>query len=119
MLYAMARSEKAVTLESGDSSGFDHFITNIWVSLAGSDEGVNIKVLRNTGAKHSFIVDSVLPFSNDTLTGDSIVMHGMELGFVLVPRHHVVLDYDLVKGVFPVGVRSSLTFRWCGYDFGE
>ena len=36
------------------------------------------------------------------------MMRGMELGFVPVPRHDVVLDCDLAKGVFSVGVRPEL-----------
>ena len=63
---------------------------------------------RDTGARHSFIVQSVLPFSSDTQSGDFIVMRGMELGFFPVPRHDVVLDCDLAKGVFSVGVRPEL-----------
>ena len=53
-------------------------------------------------------MQSVLPFSSDTQSGDFIVMRGMELGFFPVPRHDVVLDCDLAKGVFSVGVRPEL-----------
>lgn len=65
-------------------------------------------MLRDTGAQHSFIVQSVLPFSPDTQSGDFIVMRGMELGFVPVPCHDVMLECDLAKGIFSVGVRPEL-----------
>lgn len=50
----------------------------------------------------------VLPFSSDTQLGDFSVMHGMELGYVHVPRHMVVLDYDPVRGVFSVAAHPAL-----------
>uniref|UniRef100_A0A667ZMH0 Integrase catalytic domain-containing protein n=1 Tax=Myripristis murdjan TaxID=586833 RepID=A0A667ZMH0_9TELE len=108
MLCASAPVEKAVEVGDGDRSGFEPFIIDAQVSLVGSAEYVNIRVLRDTGARHSFIVQSALPFSADTQSGDFIVMRGMELGFVPVPRHNVLLDCDLAKGVFSVGVRPEL-----------
>ena len=108
MLCASAQEEKVVEVDASDKSGFEPFIIDAQVSLVGSAEIVNIRVLRDTGARHSFIVQSVLPFSADTQCGDYIVMRGMELGFIPVPRHDVMLECNLAKGVFSVGVRPEL-----------
>lgn len=35
-------------------------------------------------------------------------MRGMELGFVSVPRHDVMLDCDLAKGIFSVAEQPEL-----------
>lgn len=87
---------------------FAPFIHDAYVSLLGSEERVPIKLLRDTGAKHSFIVSTVLPFSKATETGECVLMHGMELGVIPVPRHTVMLDCTFVCGPVVVGVRPAL-----------
>lgn len=62
-------------------------------------------LLRDTGAKHSFFVESVLPFSPATETEVFVLMQGLELGLILVPRYNMMLDCDLVRGIVPVAVR--------------
>lgn len=89
-------------------SGFEPFITTARVSLAGSSESANITVLRDMGAMHSFIVESVLPFSSGSQVNDFILMRGMELGCLPVPRYSVALECDFVSGVFPVAVSPAL-----------
>ena len=53
-----------------------HFITSAVVSLVGRDARVSVTMLRDTGAKHSFILRSVLPFSSVMEMGDNIVTRG-------------------------------------------
>lgn len=108
MLCVSVREKKVVDDAAIDKSGFEPFILDAKVSLVGRDSPVSIKVLFDTGAQHSFIVQSVLPFSSDSQAGDFIVMRGMELGFVPVPPHDVMLECDLAKGVFSVRVRPEL-----------
>ena len=75
------------------------------VSLVGSEEKVPVKILRDSGALDSFIVASVLPFSTDTATGDSVLEKGMGLNVFPVPLHRAVLCSDLVKGEVSLAVR--------------
>jgi len=91
-----------------ENDDFQPFIADAVVSLGGSEERVPIKLLRDTGAKHSFILESALPFSPATETRDFILMRGMKMGLVPVLRHKMVLDCDLVQGVVVVGVRPAL-----------
>ena len=69
---------------------------------------VPIKILRDTGAPQSFILQDVLPFCDKTFTGDSVLVHGFEMGFVNVPLHEISLISDLVTGNVTVGIRPSL-----------
>lgn len=80
------------------------FIADAVMSLVGSDKHVPIEQLRDTGAKHSFILESVLLFSSEMETGDFILMKGMALGLNPVLCHFIVLDCQLVEGIVPVGV---------------
>lgn len=78
------------------------------VSLVGSEEKVPVNILRDSGALDSFIVASVLPFSTDTATGDSVLVKGMGLNVFPVPLHRVVLCSDLVKGEMSLAVWPAL-----------
>lgn len=89
------------------------------MSLVGSDTSVPIKLLRDTGAQHSFVLESVLPFSGESATGDFILMKGMELGVVPVPRHEVRIDCDLVRGFVPVAVWPELSLKGVSMVLGN
>lgn len=85
---------------------FSAFISDGCVSLMGSSVQVPIKILRDTGALDSFILESVLPFSPETDTGGCVITLGM-VPFS-VPLHQLVLNCDLVQGEVSVGVWSQL-----------
>lgn len=83
------------------------FITTGMVSLLGHEEEVPVKILRDTGAAQSFLLEGVLPLSDQTATGKDVVIRGIEMTFMRVPLHRVYLKSDLVKGDVIVAVRSS------------
>lgn len=82
-------------------SGFERFIADAVVSLVRNDKHVPIKLVQDTGAKHFFILESVLPFSADSETGGFVLMKEMEMGLIPV---------SLVQGTVPVGVCLALPF---------
>ena len=45
-----------------------------------------------------------------TSTGTSVLIQGVECGFVNVPQHDIYLSSDLVKDPVAVGIRQNLTF---------
>jgi hypothetical protein len=47
-------------------------------------------------------------FSEESFSGESVLIQGVECGLVKVPLHHVNLTSDLVSGPVTVGVRSVL-----------
>ncbi|XP_038154567.1 uncharacterized protein LOC119792145 isoform X1 [Cyprinodon tularosa] len=76
--------------------------------MVGSDATVPVKILRDTGAFNSYIVSSVLPFSEETNTGDHVLMRGMGLMVEPVPLHKLTLTCGLVQGEVIMGVRPAL-----------
>lgn len=65
-------------------------------------------MLLDTGAAQSFILENVLPFSEQTYSGTDVLIRGMELGCVKVPLHSVYLASDLVSRLVKLGVRERL-----------
>ncbi len=63
---------------------------------------------RDTGASESFILESVLPFSQETDTGNRVLIRGIGLQTLSVPLHNVFLQSDLVNRSVVMGVRPSL-----------
>ena len=67
-----------------------------------------IHVLRDTGAAQSLILKNVLPFSEESYSGTSVLVSGVG-GIQSIPLHKVVLDSKLVPaGVYLVGVCDTL-----------
>ena len=98
------KTEKPITNRS-----FAPFIMDGTVALPGvPGEPTAIKILRDTGASQSFVLQDVLPFCDSTQTGDSILVRGIEMGYVNVPLHKVALSSELITGNVVVGVRPSL-----------
>lgn len=106
-------STMPLTLKDNTSEqSFAPFIMNGYVSLPSQPNvRVPIKILRDTGASQSFILQDVLPFSVESFTGDSVLVRGFEMGYVNVPLHEISLFSDLVTGNVTVGIRPSLPVK--------
>ena len=74
-------------------------------------QSIPIKILRDTGASKSIILADTLPFSEKTSSGTSVLIQGVECGFINVPLHNIYLSSDLVTGLMAVGSRPSLPFK--------
>ena len=96
--------------ESADhgSGGYGPFITDGFISLVGSLDKTPVRILRDTGATETFVVESVLPFSVQSNTGNSVLIQGIGMQTMSVPLHKIVLNSDLVQGEIIVGVRPAL-----------
>ena len=53
--------------------------------LLGSKDLVPVKILRDTGAAEAFVLESVLPFSAETDSGNSVLIRGIGLNTLSVP----------------------------------
>ena len=85
---------------------------NGFVSLSGDNcPPTPIKILRDTGASQSLILADILPFSEKTSSGTSVLFQGVECGTVNIPLHHVNLSSDLVTGLVVIGIKPSLRFK--------
>ena len=91
---------------------YEPFLSDGSVSL-NSDfaQSTPIKILRDTGASQSLILADTLPFSEKTFSGTSVLIQGVECGFINVPLHNIYLSSDLVTGPVALGIRPSLPFK--------
>ena len=91
---------------------YEPLLSDGFVSL-NSDfaQSTPITILRNTGASQSLILADTLPFSEKTSSGTSVLIQGVECGFVNVPLHSIYLSSDLVNGPVAVGIRQTLPFK--------
>ena len=103
-----------VTKPKSDSTMeiFEPFMLNGFVSLSGDNcPPTPIKLLRDIGASQSLILADILPFSEKTSSGTSVLIQGVEYGTVNIPFHHVNLSSDLVTGLVVIGIKPSLPFK--------
>ena len=103
-----------VTKPKSDSTMeiFEPFTLNGFVSLSGDNcPPTPIKILRDTGASQSLILADILPFSEKTSSGTSVLIQGVECGTVNIPLHHINLSSDLVTGLVVIGITPSLPFK--------
>lgn len=97
-----------LVLCSDEKLSYAPFITDGSVSLVGSDEKIPVKILRDTGALETFILETVLPFSESSSTGSEVLIKGIGLQVLSVPLHTMVLESELITGQVVVGVQPSL-----------
>ena len=90
---------------------FEPFMFEGYISFVGDlTKPVPIKILRDTGASQSIVLAGVLPFSEKTYSGTSVLLQGVECGFMNVSLHNIYLSSELVTGPGTVGIRSFLPF---------
>ena len=98
---------------------YEPFVSVGYVSLPDSDEARKVKVLRDTGASQSLILESALSFCEKSSVGASVLLQGVEGGYVNAPLHEVDLKSDLVSGKVKVGVRPSLPVKGVSIILGN
>ena len=100
-------SDGLLCVESNEE--YRPFIYDGLVSLVGEESNAKpIRVLRDTGASQSILLEGVLPLSESTYTGGNVLLQGVELGVLSVPLHIVYLSTQLVCGPVMIGVRPFL-----------
>ena len=80
------------------------FISEGVVSL-GADENISqkVKILRDTGATQSLMLDSVLLLTESNFTGANVLISGVEMGVL-----EVNIKSSLINGNIVIGMRPSL-----------
>ncbi|PWI46234.1 hypothetical protein CEE45_17880, partial [Candidatus Heimdallarchaeota archaeon B3_Heim] len=88
---------------------YDPFISTGKVSLNKDDSNkCQIRILRDTGATQSILLESALPNAVSSTTGTKVLITGVEMGSIEIPLHKVYLESDLIKGDVIVGLKASL-----------
>ena len=74
------RSESSIGLDKSEilREEFNLFVSDGFVSLESSSSEVPIKILRDTGATQSLLLEGVLPLSVSISTGESVIAQGIE-----------------------------------------
>ena len=98
---------------------FEPFIQNGFVSLSDDfSDAKPIRILRDTGSAQSILLQSTLPLSDSTYSGDNVLLKGVDtsLGsYPSAPLHQVYISSSHVNGPVTVGITSSLPVD--GIDF--
>ena len=69
---------------------YEPFISEGVVSLVGDESSSQkVKILRDTGATQSLMLDSVLILTEYSFTGANVLISGVEIGILEVPLHEV------------------------------
>ena len=95
--------------ESDYMENYKPFISEGVVSLVGDENSSQkVKILRDTGATQSLMLDSVLPLTEISFTGANVLISGVEMGILEVPLHEVNIKSSLINGNIVIGMRPSL-----------
>ena len=95
--------------ESDYMENYKPFISEGVVSLVGDESSSQkVKILRDTGATQSLMLDSVLPLTENSFTRANVLISGVEMGVLEVPLHEVNINSSLINGNIEIGMRPSL-----------
>ena len=94
--------------ESDYMENYKPFISEGAVSLVGDENSSQkVKILRDTGATQSLMLDSVLPLTENSFTGANVLISGVEVGVLEVQLHEVNIKSNLINGNIVIGMRPS------------
>ena len=104
-----SEDEISPNTESDYMENYKPFISEGVVSLVGDENSSQkVKILRDTGATQSLMLDSVLPLTENSFTGANVLISGVEMGVLEVPLHEVNIKSSLINGNIVIGMRPSL-----------
>ena len=88
---------------------YEPFISEGVVSLVGDESSSQkVKILRDTGATESLMLESVLPLTENSFTGANVLITGVDIGVLEVPLHEVNIKFSLINDNIVIGMRTSL-----------
>lgn len=79
----------------------------------------NIRILRDTGAEVSLLLENTVPTSQSTYTGQDLTIQGVSRKNVQVPLHQIQLKSAYFTGNVVVGVYKSLPFKGVSLILGN
>ena len=95
--------------ESDYIENYKPFISEGVVSLVGDESSSQkVKILRDTGATQSLMLDSVLPLTENSFTGANVLISGVEMCVLEVQLYKVNIKSNLINGNIVIGMRPSL-----------
>ena len=94
--------------ESDYMENYKPFISGVLSLVGDENSSQKVKILRDTGATQSLLLDSVLPLTENSFTGANVLISGVEMGILEVPLHEVNIKSSLINGNIVIGMRPSL-----------
>ena len=92
-----------------ESDYMEPFISEGVVSLVGDESSSQkAKILTDTGAPQSLMLDSGLPITENSFTVANAFISGVEMGVLEVPLHEVNIKSSLINVNIVIGMRPSL-----------
>lgn len=86
---------------------FKPFQSDGWVSADEQSVGVPIKMLRDTASEKSIVVRDVVPFLEDTLTGEHDILKGVGEAPVVAPLVWLYLNSGFASKFVDVAVQVA------------
>ena len=116
----MHRGQIRPDKESDYIENYYFFISESVVSLVGDESSSQkVKILRDTGATQSLMLDSVLPLIENSFTGTNVPISGVEMGVLEVPLHEVNIKSSSINGNIVIGMRPSLSVEGISLIIGN
>ena len=81
-------------------------------------ESKSIRIWRDTGSFQSLLQDGILPLSDETYVGETVLLYGVG-GCITAPLHKIHLDSEMIKGEISVGVVTELPIKGIGLLLGN
>ena len=94
--------------ESDYMENYKPFISGVVLLVGDENSSQRVKILRDTGATQSLMLDSVLNLTENSFTGANILISWVEMGILEVPLHEVNIKSSLINGNIVIGMRPSL-----------
>ena len=106
--------------ESDYMENYKPFISKGVVSLVGDESSSQkVKSLRDIGATQSFMLDSVLPLTENSFAGANILISEVDMGVLEVLLHEVNTKSSLINSNLVIGMRTSLPVEGVSFILGN
>lgn len=107
LIKTQERGNHHLSEKNCEYADFKPFVMDGFVALTGSTKKIPVKILRDTAASQSFILEGVLTLNDDTAVGSEVPVRGFNMQDIGVPLHRIVIHSDLWSGDAIVGVRPG------------
>ena len=90
------------------------------MSLVGDESSSQkVKILRETGATQSLMLDFVLPLTESSFTGANVLISGVVMGILEAPLQEVNIKSILINSNIVIGMRPSLPVEGTSWILGN
>ena len=87
---------------------FKPFLSDGYVSSVDGDNRTPIRILRDTGASRSLLLQGAVQLPDSSYTGERAIIQGVDMKYIPLPLHNINLECGIVNGKVTVGVLHSL-----------